>query len=155
MLISGSSLMIEPYDPSLVFFWADLASSRSYENIGLSTQVRLPVHEHSPQAFRCMSTRPKLQPWHVISTSSTLTDIWRFPICRLQISFVYFYVPPWLAFSMQYLKHAAQWGPVKILVYTWFKCDEHLQGEHVSSQQFIQEPVCETVEYHTSAKPTC
>lgn len=43
----------------------------------------------------------------------------------------------------------------KILVYTWFKCDEHLQGEHVSSQQFIQQPVCETVEYHTLAKPTC
>lgn len=24
---------------------------------------------------------------------------------------------------------------------------EHLQGEHVSSQRFIQQPVCETVEY--------
>lgn len=24
---------------------------------------------------------------------------------------------------------------------------EHLQGEHVGSQRFIQQPVCETVEY--------
>lgn len=143
--------MIELYDPSLVFFWTDLASSRSYGNIGLATQGQVASARAQPPSLPLQVHKAKAAALTLsFSTSSTLTDIWRFPIRRLQISFWLvlrtamigiFYAISKACSSMRTGKNTSKWT-------TWFKCVwTSPRGKHVSSQRFIQQPVCETVEY--------
>lgn len=95
-LSNGTYLGIKPHDRTL---WSII--SIFLGGLGI---IKI-IWKHwafNPGQVASARAQPPSLPLHVhkakAATSSTLTDIWRFPICRLQISFIYFYVPPWLAF---------------------------------------------------------